>query len=138
MAGPWPKGPSVAVMTGRKIGIPEGFAGIGSTAERGPVLPSRRPRPTRQHTHRHGLVERPPPRLGARRAADHQKVRPAPSQHDPDLPATLAPQRHPAHVAALGPNCHRRSLYPAEVVAFNGDRARRIISKEVALGCSPE
>ena len=92
----------------------------------------------RQHPARHGLVERPTLHLGARRAADHQKVRPAPSQHDPDLPATLAPQRHPAHVAALGPNCHRRSLYPAEVVAFNGDRARRIISKEVALGCSPE
>ena len=32
MADPWPKGPSGAVMTGRKIGIPGGFAGIGSAA----------------------------------------------------------------------------------------------------------
>jgi hypothetical protein len=26
MAGPWPKGPSVAVMTGKKVGIPGCFA----------------------------------------------------------------------------------------------------------------
>ena len=30
---------------------------------------------------------------------------------------------HSAHVATLGPNCHRRALYSAEAVAFNGDRA---------------
>ena len=35
MADPWPKGPSVAVMTGRTIGIPGGFAGIGSAAGSG-------------------------------------------------------------------------------------------------------
>jgi hypothetical protein len=35
MADPWPKGPSVAVMTGRTIGIPGGFAGSGSAAGSG-------------------------------------------------------------------------------------------------------
>ncbi|MGZ3396835.1 MAG: hypothetical protein ACXVB2_22190, partial [Isosphaeraceae bacterium] len=95
----------------------------GSTAERGPVLPSRRPRPTRQHPDRRGLVERPPPRFVARRAADHQKVRPAPSQHDPDEPATRAPQRHIADRPArllkrlderhdLTPILRRRTLRP--------------------------
>jgi hypothetical protein len=68
----------VAVLTRRRIGIAGRFAGIGSTAERGPVLPSRRPRPTRQHPDRRGLVERPSPRRDARRAADHQEVRPPP------------------------------------------------------------
>ena len=35
MADPWPQGPSVAVMTGRTIGIPGGFAGSGSAAGSG-------------------------------------------------------------------------------------------------------
>ena len=35
MADPWPQGPSVAMMTGRKIGIPGGFAGSGSAAGSG-------------------------------------------------------------------------------------------------------
>ena len=41
------------------------------------------------------LVEHPPSRLNVRRAADYQKVRPAPSQNDPDQPATLAPSAAP-------------------------------------------
>jgi hypothetical protein len=58
--------------------------------------------------------------------------------HTPSLPAIMPGQgvdENPslgAGRAALGPNCHRRALYSAEAVSFNGDRARRIISKEVA------
>jgi len=105
------EGRSVAVLTRRRIGIAGWFAPIGRTAERGLVLPSRRPRLTRQHPDRHGLVQRVPPRLVARRAADHHEVRPAPSQRDPDQPATLAPSAP-----------HRRSTSPPAEAARRATR----------------
>ena len=41
---------------------------------------------------------------------------------------------HPAHVAALCPNCHRRCHHAGDARSFNGEVARRVRDREVALG----
>ena len=41
---------------------------------------------------------------------------------------------HPAHVAALCPNCHRRCHHSVDARSFNGEVARRVRDREVALG----
>ena len=41
---------------------------------------------------------------------------------------------HPAHVAALCPNCHRRCHHSVDARSFNSEVARRVRDREVALG----
>ena len=41
---------------------------------------------------------------------------------------------HPAHVAALCPNCHRRCHHAGDARSFNSEVARRVRDREVALG----
>ena len=41
---------------------------------------------------------------------------------------------HPAHVASLCPNCHRRCHHAADARMYNAEVAGRVREKEVALG----
>jgi len=44
---------------------------------------------------------------------------------------------HPAHVAAVCPNCHRRCHHAADAAAYNGAVASRVRETEAALGYAP-